>query len=67
MIKLFCDRCGREINTCRHCLKLEIQEEVYQGKNEFFIDTNCLTASKVLCVDCDDKLKEFFNCSIKSF
>ena len=67
MVKLFCDRCGKEIYNCRSCLQVEIQEVVYQGKNSFEITPDSLSASKVLCADCDNALKEFFNCSIKSY
>ena len=64
MIKLFCDRCGKEIYNCHHCLCVEIQEAVYQGKNSFDINLDSLSASKVLCADCDNALKEFFRCQV---
>lgn len=67
MVKLFCDRCGEEILNCRHCLKVEIQEVIHTKNNEFEINSECLSASKVLCTDCDNKLKLFFNCSIECF
>lgn len=65
MLRLYCDRCGKEIYSCRSCLQLEIQEVVYQGKNSFEITPDSLSASKVLCTDCDNLLKNFFNCTIQ--
>ena len=38
MIKLFCDRCNKEILPEEYSLHLEMQEEVYKGKNDFFIE-----------------------------
>lgn len=67
MVKWFCDRCGKEILPEDYTLHLEMQEEVYKGKNDFFIDGHCLSAAKLLCDRCNEDLKEFFNCSIKSY
>ena len=67
MVKLFCDRCGKEIFNCRSCLKVEIQEVVYTKNNEFEINTQCLSASKILCTECDNKLKEFMKCQTVCF
>lgn len=66
MLKLYCDRCHTEILSEAYCLHLDIQEQQYKGNNEFFIDHQCLSASRVLCDRCNEQLKEFFNCSIKS-
>ena len=49
MVKLFCDRCNKEILSEEYCLHLEMQEEIYKGKNDFFIDTQCLSGAKILC------------------
>ena len=65
MVRLYCDRCGKEIYNCRSCLQVEVQEVVYQGKNSFEITPASLSASKILCTDCDNLLKEFFNYTTK--
>ena len=67
MVKWFCDRCHREILPENYSLHLEIQEELYKGKNDFFIDTNCLSASKLLCDNCNKQLKLFFECKITDY
>lgn len=67
MVKWFCDRCHREILPGAYSLHLEIQEELYKGKNDFFIDTNCLSASKLLCDRCNEQLKLFFKCKITDY
>lgn len=64
MVKLFCDRCGKEIFNCRSCLKVEIQEVIHTKNNEFEINPQCLSASKTLCIECDNQLKEFMKCQI---
>ena len=64
MLRLYCDRCGKEIYNCHPCLQLEIQETVYQGKNLFEITPDSLSASKVLCAECDNQLKEFMKSKI---
>lgn len=63
MVKWFCDRCHKEILPEAYSLHLEIQEEQYKGGNEFLIDTHCLSASRLLCDNCNTQLKEFFNCT----
>ena len=61
MIKLFCDRCNKEILPEEYSLHLEMQEEVYKGKKDFFIDTQCLSGAKILCDKCNEQLKLFFS------
>ena len=67
MVKLFCDRCNREILPEEYSLHLEMQEEIYKGKNDFFIDTQCLSGTKLLCDKCNEQLKFFFNCKITDY
>lgn len=67
MVKVFCDRCGREIPNSRHCLQIEVQEMVHVENNEFEINPECLSTSKVLCAECDNQLKEFMKCQIVHF
>lgn len=62
MVKVFCDRCGKEIKQHMRCLKLEIQEVVHIKNNQFEINPECLSASKVLCAECDNQLKAFMKC-----
>lgn len=66
MLKLYCDRCGKEIFQSLSCLSLEIQERIYKGQNQFQITTDCLSASKILCANCDNDFKRFFNVKIFS-
>ena len=67
MVKWFCDRCHREILPEAYSLHLEIHEEQYKGGNDFLKDEYCLSASKLLCDRCNNDLKDFFNCSIRSY
>lgn len=67
MVKLFCDRCGKEILTCGRCLKVEIQQVIHTKNNEFEITPDSLSASRVLCTKCDNQLKEFMKCQIVYF
>ena len=62
MFILKCDKCHREILSKDYCLRVEVQEEKYMGNLEFLKDNNCLSASKVLCDNCNTQLQEFFNC-----
>ena len=57
MLRLYCDRCGKEILNKGYCL----QEQQYEGENKFLIDPHCLSASRILCDFCNQRLKEFFN------
>jgi hypothetical protein len=58
-MKWFCDRCNKEILPEDYTLHLEVQEELYKGKNDFFIDTNCSSKTFLLCDQCNSDLKEF--------
>ena len=60
MVKLFCDRCNREILPEAYSLHLEIKEEQYKDGTDFFIDGHCLSTTKLLCDQCNEDLKEFF-------
>ena len=44
-----------------------MQEEVYKGKKDFFIDTQCLSGAKILCDKCNEQLKLFFNGKITDY
>ena len=61
MLRLYCDRCHREILNEGYCLQMDVQEQQYKGENKFVIDTQCLSASRILCDSCNQRLKEFFN------
>ena len=67
MVKWFCDRCGKEILPDDYTLHVEVQEEQYKGGNDFLEDICCLSAAKLLCDKCNNDLKEFFNCSTRSY
>ena len=67
MVRVFCDRCSKEILSRRHCVQIEIQEMVHTKNNEFEINSECLSASKVLCDECNNRLKEFINCQTVYF
>lgn len=64
MVKWFCDRCGKEILPEDYTLHLEVQEELYKGKNDFFVDTNCLSKTLLLCDQCNTDLKNFIKCKV---
>ena len=67
MVKWFCDRCHREILPKAYSLHLEMQEEQYKGGNDFLVDSQCLSASKLLCDRCNEQLKLFFECKITDY
>ena len=67
MLILKCDRCGKEINAEDYCLKVEVQEFLYKGEASFYIDTECLSSSRILCNECNNRLKDFMRCSINYY
>jgi hypothetical protein len=65
MIRLYCDRCHKEILNEEYCLQVNVQEQQYKGENKFVINPHCLSASRILCDPCNQFLKEFFNYTIQ--
>lgn len=60
MVKIFCDRCGRQLepDKTHKCLQLHLKESRYEGELKFYKDDDCLEGSLILCPFCAEKIED---------
>jgi hypothetical protein len=60
MVKIFCDRCGRQLEADKthKCLQLHLKESKYKGELNFYKDTECFETSVILCPVCAEKIED---------
>lgn len=59
MLKLYCNKCGKEIPKNHESASLEIYEHEYLGSNDFRTCGYHQNYDLHLCGDCDKELLEF--------
>lgn len=58
MLKLFCDKCNKEINPNKKITEIALEEFIYEGGSNFMSTMGCSKERYKLCLDCANRLKK---------
>ena len=58
MLKLFCDKCNKEINPGKKITEIALEDFIYEGGSNFMSTMDCLKERYRLCSDCANQLRK---------
>ena len=58
MLKLFCDKCNKEINPGKRIAEIALEEFIYEGGPTFMSTMDCSKERYKLCPDCANRFRK---------